>query len=331
MTHNFSVDIIIPTYNREYLLWETLNSVLLQTLHPKRLIIVDSSSNNSVKALIDSYRSKFKEVEIIIDFYYQKKNGVSAARNFGINKATSDYILFLDSDDLIRPSYFAEFFSYYSHVHTQNTVAYTSLELIDEQGNSLEDLLAPLFSYHTGNIYNELLTSNFFMRNLAQVLFPRHVLAKDIRFDESLLSGEDWDFILRVANSNEFNIIDKRLFLFRRHQLNTGNDKSYVFIHNFSFFRKWINLKTPVRITDVWGRSIIFQIMIRLPQLDFYRITQKVISEKILYRKMLFPKFLGNLFLNVLYTLIIYGIRSVCTGRLLKYLKVFYFQRRKYK
>ena len=89
---NPEVSVIIPTYNRVELLPRAIQSVLNQTYKSYELIVVDDGSDDDTENLM---RSKFPWVK-----YYQiENNGVSRARNFGVEKAVGKYIAFLDSDD----------------------------------------------------------------------------------------------------------------------------------------------------------------------------------------------------------------------------------------
>jgi glycosyltransferase involved in cell wall biosynthesis len=88
------VSVVIPTYNREKLVSEAIQSVLRQTYTNFELIVVDDGSTDNTKVVVDSYKDPR------IRYEYQENRGVSAARNNGINVSTGDYIAFLDSDDL---------------------------------------------------------------------------------------------------------------------------------------------------------------------------------------------------------------------------------------
>ena len=91
------VSVIIPTYNREKYIAETINSVLDQTFSDYEIIVVDDGSADNTERLI---REQFAD-EVI---YLSKPNGGPAsARNMGMRVAKGEYIAFLDSDDLWLP------------------------------------------------------------------------------------------------------------------------------------------------------------------------------------------------------------------------------------
>ena len=87
-----SVTVIIPAYNRRHLISRSLDSVLTQTHPANEIIVVDDGSTDDTKSLVlDRYPG--------VNYIYQDNRGVSAARNTGIDKAKSEWLAFLDSDD----------------------------------------------------------------------------------------------------------------------------------------------------------------------------------------------------------------------------------------
>ena len=89
---SLAITVIIPTFNRAYCLSRALDSVLKQSYQPQAIIVIDDGSTDETESLI---KEKYPQVE----FYQQENLGVSAARNFGINKSSTDWIALLDSDD----------------------------------------------------------------------------------------------------------------------------------------------------------------------------------------------------------------------------------------
>jgi len=90
---NPCVSVIIPTYNRCWVLKEAIDSVLSQKFSDFEIIVVDDGSMDATNELLATYGDRITTI-------YQKNKGVSAARNVGISVARGDYIAFLDSDDM---------------------------------------------------------------------------------------------------------------------------------------------------------------------------------------------------------------------------------------
>lgn len=96
------VSIIIPSYNRETIIHETLISVLNQTYVNWECIIVDDGSTDETTAVIEDYCKKDNRFKSYSRPEYKAK-GPSSCRNYGVEKAYGEYIIFLDSDDLLAP------------------------------------------------------------------------------------------------------------------------------------------------------------------------------------------------------------------------------------
>lgn len=93
------ISIIIPVFNVEKYLNECIDSVIKQTLDEIEIIVVNDGSTDASIKIIEEYRDKLNNVKII-----DKKNeGVSIARNIGIDNSTGEYLMFLDSDDYLEP------------------------------------------------------------------------------------------------------------------------------------------------------------------------------------------------------------------------------------
>jgi glycosyltransferase involved in cell wall biosynthesis len=90
------ISIIIPTYNRCWILKEAIDSVLSQEYTDFEIIVVDDGSNDATAALLSAYGDQITTI-------YQGNSGVSAARNAGILMAKGKYVAFLDSDDMWLP------------------------------------------------------------------------------------------------------------------------------------------------------------------------------------------------------------------------------------
>ena len=93
---NTCVSVIIPTYNRLYLLGQAIDSVRRQTIPGIEIVVVDDGSDESVADKIQKFDSS-------ILFARQENLGLNAARNLGLKMARGDYIALLDDDDLWLP------------------------------------------------------------------------------------------------------------------------------------------------------------------------------------------------------------------------------------
>ena len=90
------VDIILPNYNSSEFVGKTIQSVVGQTFKKWKLFIVDDDSNKETKRIISKYK-KNKKIKII---WLSKNKGAAYCRNLAIKKSNSEYIAFIDSDDI---------------------------------------------------------------------------------------------------------------------------------------------------------------------------------------------------------------------------------------
>ena len=100
---NILFSVIIPTYNRAGIIGRAIESVLAQTYQNWELIVVDDGSTDNTKEIVMSYNDER------IKYFWKENEERSIARNFGIEKASGDYISFLDDDDYYLPEFFEEF------------------------------------------------------------------------------------------------------------------------------------------------------------------------------------------------------------------------------
>ena len=129
---NVGVSIIMPAYNVEQFISESIKSVLAQTYQDWELIIVDDNSTDNTYEIAKSYAESDGRIKVI---RFSENRGAALARNAAIEAAKGKYIVFLDSDDLWLPHKLEEQLEFMR----ENDLAFTysSYELIDEAGKSL--------------------------------------------------------------------------------------------------------------------------------------------------------------------------------------------------
>lgn len=95
------VTVIVPVFNVKKYLSECLDSILAQTFQNIELILIDDGSTDGSQIICDEYARKDSRITVI----HKENGGVSDARNVGISRAKGDYICFVDSDDIVAPTY----------------------------------------------------------------------------------------------------------------------------------------------------------------------------------------------------------------------------------
>ena len=101
------ISIIVPAYNCEGTIEKCILSVINQSFLDWELILIDDGSIDNTREICRRYADSIK-----IFLYSQQNSGVSSARNFGIKKATGEYLLFVDSDDFLLEDALSIIFRY---------------------------------------------------------------------------------------------------------------------------------------------------------------------------------------------------------------------------
>lgn len=202
MNSNFKISVIVPVYNSENYIERCLDSILNQKYKNIELIIVNDGSMDNTEDII----SKYNDDRII---YLSKKNtGVSDSRNMGIEKATGDYITFVDADDYVDENIYSNIFNipkieYYDMImfgytecvgKQKSKIFFPWKEKIKnfDKNNVNEELIPKMIS----NIKGE---NNYIMGSVWRILFKKNI-AKKNKFKLNLTIGEDLIYCLDCIN-----------------------------------------------------------------------------------------------------------------------------------
>jgi glycosyltransferase involved in cell wall biosynthesis len=195
---NMSVSVIIPTYNRAHTLPRAIDSVLSQTLAPLEIIVVDDGSVDDTARLMHERYDQY-------DYHQQANQGVSSARNRGIDKARGEWIALLDSDDRWLPNKLQTQFDalagspHYRLCHTnelwiRNGVRVNQMNKHAKSGGKIFQRCLPLC-----------------VISPSSVVMHRTLFDDFGGFDTQLPACEDYDLWLRICAREEVLFIDKPL------------------------------------------------------------------------------------------------------------------------
>lgn len=198
------ISVIIPVYNGEATIKETIQSVLEQTFTDFELIVIDDGSQDSTFAVVSSIPDSRLKV-----FPYPNA-GLAASRNRGISQATGEYISFIDADDLWVPDKLEEQLKAIQ-TNLQAGVAYSWTNWIDETGKFIR---TGGHITENGKVYEKLLLRDF-VESGSNPLIRTKALAEVGGFDQSLPAVEDWDMWLRLAQIYEFVAVPCPQILYR--------------------------------------------------------------------------------------------------------------------
>jgi glycosyltransferase involved in cell wall biosynthesis len=185
--------VIIPLYNKEKYIKNTLKNVLKQTFKNFEIIIInDGSTDNSLK-----------EAQLVSDnritIYTQKNSGVSNARNFGIKKARGEYIALLDADDIWNTNHLEE--HYNSINQFPDGGLFCNAYGLKYFGNQIINA-----TYNIPKIEKPYIIKDYFLASIihpigwtSAITFPKKVFYDVGIFNPKFNAGEDLDFLIRFA------------------------------------------------------------------------------------------------------------------------------------
>lgn len=129
------VSVIVPVYNVAYYLPKCLDSLVGQTLQEIEILVIDDGSTDHSAKIMAHYQSKYPEK---IKIFSKKNGGLSDARNYGLDRATGDFIGFVDSDDYVDPMMFETMYGL-AQMHKAEIVI-CNLQKVDEYGQVTQRL-----------------------------------------------------------------------------------------------------------------------------------------------------------------------------------------------
>jgi teichuronic acid biosynthesis glycosyltransferase TuaG len=197
------VSIIIPAYNAEKYLRDTIDSAFAQTYSNFEIIVVDDGSTDRTKNILAEYGNKIRVVR-------QTNKGSAAACNAGVAVASGTWVCFLDADDIWLPNKLALQVerckgSVISHT---DSVCFGDAIVGEIRRSSFE----PPYS---GQVLKELLVVNFISKST--VMMRRDVFNHYGGFDESYVTCEDWPFWINVCAEHELGYLPEAMVRYRVH------------------------------------------------------------------------------------------------------------------
>lgn len=234
MTNKKLVSIVVPCYNNETTIKETVDSLVKQTYENIEIIIVNDGSKDNSESIIKSMLSEYKTVSYIV----QENKGPSFTRNQGALAAKGFYLVFIDADDVIYENFIEEYVTALEQ-NSELQLVYSRAEFF---GDKKGEWILPDYTM-----------KNFISENCIPIfaMIKREEFLKAGMFDSNLKYLEDWDlWISLTKNKNSVYKIPKILYKYRKvknsKSLTTLNkvqdvqDASRLYIYNkhYSFFKE---------------------------------------------------------------------------------------------
>ncbi len=198
-----NISVIIPCYNAERTIINTLKSVLCQTVPPSEIIIVNDGSSDKSEEIINDFISENKSIQI--QLITKENGGVSSARNIGMKSASGEWIALLDSDDEWLPTKLER------QIEVLRTMPEIDFLGCNRNGERYDTFLGLKFKRLTRVAAKTFLLKNFFP--VPTVIFKKSILDTVGFFDERQRYAEEGNYFIRIANKHNVYLLNESLVI----------------------------------------------------------------------------------------------------------------------
>lgn len=250
------ISIIVPAYNVEQYLAQCLDSIIAQSFNNFELWLIDDGSTDQTARIGKEYAAKDSRI-----FYYFKKNeGVSSARNKGLECCTGEFVCFVDADDLLEPTYLEDLYSAIKEDHDSSVCGFIYFdcpeilirtEIPQNKTANLEECILDFYD----------IKKKERQRYLWNRMLRRSIIEQyNIRFDEDIYFKEDGLFLIRFLCSSGKNVAGVNKILYRYRQ----NPNSAMGSLNKRFNKKLLtNIIAHKRILSVLKKYQLSSIVVK--------------------------------------------------------------------
>lgn len=215
MNNDSLISVIVPVYNVEMFVDQCIDSIVKQTYTNLEILLIDDGSLDESGKICD----KWADLDDRIKVYHKKNGGLSDARNYGMDKATGSYYMFVDSDDWVENTIVEELYSQICQTNLQmvccNFKKFKNDGFLDEH-IKLEEQICDLEEY-IKRIYSfEGRTKNQF-----EILVPawaklyKSSLFDDIKYPFGRINEDNYVIHHLVKKAGKVKIIDRQLYCYR--------------------------------------------------------------------------------------------------------------------
>ena len=239
------ISIVLPVYNGEKLLGESIESVINQTFSNWELIVVNDCSTDGTRTIIEKYMSIDSRIKLIDNEVNQK---LPKSLNIGFNHAKGKYLTWTSDDNQYYPKAL-EYMYLYLEEHNEYPMVCAREQIVDEKNQKLEDC----FSFNLSTIpYMNCIGACF--------LYRAEVLDTVGNYDPEMYLVEDYDYWIRILiKYRKIGYIDERLYQYRWHD----NSLSQRYIKGVNYQRNILRKKYLKYILDsLSGNGMVLEIFL---------------------------------------------------------------------
>jgi glycosyltransferase involved in cell wall biosynthesis len=230
---NCKVSIIVPVYNGERHLRQCLDSIINQTLKEIQIIIINDGSTDNSKEIISDYASKDGRI-LFIDC---KNEGVSSARNKGIEKATGKYIGFVDADDYLDPEMYERLFEVAEEHNASLAICNATTVAGKKKAERLELRNECAVVSDNASLVLDFLSFKYDYANWNKIYALEIIKKYHLKFNENLAIWEDLLFNLEfIVYAQSIVTLSEGLYYYRVHDASVMADSKLLVSHQYNVF-----------------------------------------------------------------------------------------------
>ena len=227
--------IIVPVYNRPDEIQKLLESLSAQTVKPFELVIIEDGSKERCDHLLGHYRSFFT-----IHYHYKENEGRCEARNYGLQRAGGDYMLFFDSDVILPPFYFERL---EAAMAASPCDCFGGPDAADDSFSDMQKAVSHSMTsfWTTGGIRGGKVVMEKFCPRTFNMGISRKVYETVGGFNDML--GEDIDLSLRIRKAGFDIRLIRKTFVYHKRRIDFA--RFFKQVNNFGQARIWLHLIHP--------------------------------------------------------------------------------------
>ena len=185
---NAKISVIIPVYNCEEYIGNTLKSVINQDFNDFEIIVIDDgSTDNSLEVINETLKDSGAQYKVI----HQENGGVSVVRNHGIDVSSGEYLVFVDGDDFVMPNHLSELYN--------GVRDFGLIQFVKKDGEVLSNPNHFDFEYISTDEFIKKELNMEILFNFFQLIYKADIIKdNNIRFSPGVVYGEDTEFALKA-------------------------------------------------------------------------------------------------------------------------------------
>ena len=203
------ISVIVPFYNEEKYLNRCLDSIINQTYKDLEIILIDDGSNDGSFDIASKYESKDKRIKI----FRQNNQGLSSARNKGLDNCNGEYILFVDANDEILPTMIEELYDLL--IRNNCDISVCSIKQINSDNHTTQNNIETITIINNDDKYDMIQKDP--VRSVVQwnKLFKRYIF-DDLRFPKGRLHEDEFVIHKELYKAKSIAYTDRQLYLYYR-------------------------------------------------------------------------------------------------------------------